>query len=103
MSDVSLHVSDVGTGIVRTIIDEDGNVVDCSTATIKTITFKKPDGTVIVKDATLVSSGVDGKIRYVTVAGFLDQPGTWLTQGFVTRPDGSWHSDIQQMPVEDNL
>lgn len=99
-----VHVGDIGTVFEATIKDQDGAVVDVSTAAVRQLLFKKPDGTVVPKTATLVTSGVDGKVKYVTgVAGDIDQPGEWFLEGYVEIGSGKWHSDVLAFTVADYL
>ena len=98
----SPNVGDVGTSI-QLIVTENGVPVNVSTATLLQITFSKPDASIVVKTASFVTDGTDGNIKYVTVAGDLDQSGTWSLQADVTMPGGVWSSDIQKMKVGKKL
>jgi hypothetical protein len=97
-----IHVGDIGTVFEATIMDGK-EIVSVSGAITKKLIFRKTDLTVIEKDAEYVSNGLDGKIKYTTVSGDLDQKGVWKFQGFVQLPSGSWHSDIHNFTVSDNL
>lgn len=99
----SIHLNDVGTFIEATIIDENGAVVDISTATVKTFTFRKPTGVNITRTAVFSNSGTDGKIKYVTIAGDLDQTGVWSLQAYIEMPSGKFTSDKINFSVESNL
>lgn len=66
-----------------TFLRETGSVRDISTATTIEIRFKKPDGTAIAKNMTLVTDGTDGKARYKSEDSFLDQAGVWKYLGRV--------------------
>lgn len=99
-----IHVDDIGTSFRVTMKDEDGVVVDISTATSLLIWFAKADGSTMEKTATLVNSGTDGLMEYVTVDGDLDQAGPWKIQGVVGFADDSvFHSDITKFKVFANL
>lgn len=102
MAQDEIHVGDVGTVFTVTIMDG-AAIVNISTATVKQILYKKPDGTVLTKTADFSTNGSDGKIKYVTVVGDLDAAGTWSIQGYVEMPAGKWHSDISQFEVFKNL
>jgi hypothetical protein len=65
---------------------EDGVVLDVSTVTSKQIIFKKPNGTLVTKTASFTTTGVDGKIKYMTEVAFLDAAGTWQMQAILTFP-----------------
>jgi len=65
---------------------EDGAVLDVSTVTTKEIVFKKPNNTIVTKTAAFTTTGVDGKIKYMTEPAFLDQAGTWYLQAHLVFP-----------------
>lgn len=100
----SSQQNDVGTLIKVTILDENGAVVDISSATTKTITFKKPSsGTTVVKAASFFTDGTDGILKYATIDGDLDEVGTWRLQAYVALSTGSWKSSINTFTVSCNL
>lgn len=77
-------------------INEVGGVVivnteiDISNATTHQLKVKKPDGTLVTWDSELYT--VDGettRLRYVTFAGDLDQPGKYLIQPYIVLPTWS--------------
>jgi hypothetical protein len=76
-----IYVGDTGTVIT----------LDCgqdiSSATVRTIEVRKPDGT--TASWTAAASGTDS-ITYTTQAGTLDQHGEWVLQAKVTLPTGVW-------------
>jgi hypothetical protein len=98
-----VHVGDIGTVFEITVKDEDGVVVDISAATTKQFIFAKPGGTKVSKDASFVVNGTDGKLKYVTASGDLDESGDWQLQVYVVMPTGTWHSDIVLVSVCGNL
>jgi hypothetical protein len=97
------RIGDVGTALELTIEDQDGDVVDLTSATVKSIKFTKPDETTVTKTAQFVTDGTDGKIRYVFTIGDLDLDGTWKYQAILTLTSGLWHSDIGKFVVKHNL
>lgn len=97
-----IHVGDVGTMFIATLV-EDSVAVDISSATTVEMVFLKPDGTAVSKTAVFYSDGTDGKIRYATLAGDLDQAGKWKLQAYVEMPSWSGHSDIATFRVYSNL
>ena len=101
MSANEIHVGDVGTIFEVTVMDGTA-VVDISTATTKQLIFKKPDGTLLTKDASFKTTGVDGILRYTTIAADLDQAGGWKLQAYIEMPTGKWHSDITEIIVYGN-
>lgn len=78
-----LRYGDIGVQIIITVLDQDGDVVNLSSATTKSIVFNLPDETTVTKTASFVSDGSDGKIKYTTESGFVSQLGIWAAQAFV--------------------
>jgi len=97
-----IHVGDVGTVIVATMMDGQA-IVDVSGSTTKNLTFKKPDGLMVTKPALFSTDGTDGQIQYVSEAGFFDQSGKWRLQAFVGIPAGQWTSNPVTFEVKANL
>lgn len=97
-----VHVGDIGTAF-RLTLEECGVAVDISTATILSVLFEKPDGTVATKTANFYADGTDGVVQYKTVSGDLDQYGKWKLQAYVEMPDWSGHSDTVSFYVHRNL
>lgn len=99
-----VHVGDVGTIFEATVRDQDDALVDVRTATTLQMLFKKPDGSLLTKAATVVNVGVlDGKIKYVSIAGDIDQAGEWFSEGRVVTPVGDWGSDVGAFTVDERL
>lgn len=98
-----VHLGDIGTSFRLTIKDQDEAVVDISGATTKKITFEKPSGDSVEKNATFVTDGTDGKMEYVTVSGDLDETGWWRYQGYVVLGAGEWHTDIFKEKIYANI
>lgn len=98
-----IHVGDVGTAFTATVKDEEEAVVDLSDADVLQLWFLKPDQTTLTKTATLVTDGTDGKIRYTTQNGDLDQPGNWKVQAYVEYNGNKLHSDITRFKVHANV
>lgn len=102
MSSGEIRIGDVGTVFEITLM-EDSDAVDVSSATLKQIIFEDPGGATHTKSAGFTTTGVDGKIRYVTIAGDLNRTGKWKLQAYVETPAGKWHSDISTFRVYPNL
>lgn len=94
---------DIGTKFLITLKDQDGVVVDVSSAITLEIIFKKPSATSVTKTASLETDGTDGQINYVTISGDLDEIGKWEMQASVVLGAGSWKTDIQEFKVYRNL
>lgn len=97
-----VRVADIGT-VFRATVQDGGTEVDVSAATLRRLIFRKPNGTLLTKTATLTTDGTDGQIEYATVTGDLDTPGRWMVQGYVEIGSGRWHTDISQFTVHKNL
>ena len=66
------QAGDEGLRIIITVIDSDGNPVDISSATSKSIIVKKPALTTLTSVASFLTNGMDGKI-------YIELPDTALT------------------------
>ncbi len=95
-----IFVGDIGTIFEVPITDQVVAVVDISNATTKVVKFHKPNGVVLVKTATLVNTGTDGKMKYTAVSGDLDLAGEWTIQGRVVIPSGDWHTTLFNFSVQ---
>jgi hypothetical protein len=102
MSADEIHVGDVGTQFLITMHDGE-TVIDVSSAATKELRFKKPNGSVIVKNASFVLTGADGRIQYFTLPGDLDLDGYWKVQAHVVMPTGEWYSNSETFEVFANL
>src|SRR5258706_9166331 len=98
-----VHVGDVGTVFEATIKDQDGAIVDVSTAAVRQMRFKKPDGTLLTKTAVLVNTGTDGKVKYTAIAGDIDQAGEWFTDGYDEIGSCKWSVDVQVCTVAEYM
>jgi len=97
-----IYKGDIGT--VFTVTVYSGNAVKpISTATTKTIKFKKPSGLVVSKAGSFVTDGSDGQYQYTTVEGDLDEAGDWEIQGYVVLSDWSGHTETDTFPVHEYL
>lgn len=102
MSANEIHLNDIGTKFQVTVKDGD-DAVDISTASAKSLIFKKPSGTKMTKAAAFTSDGSNGKIDYTILADDLDEVGTYQLQGKVIISDGTFFTDIQTFKVHRNL
>lgn len=97
-----IHVNDIGTRFLLTIKD-DGEVVNISEASSISVIFKKPDDTVLYRPGVVLSSGMDGRVYYDTVAGDLSNAGLYKLQARVALPSGTYYTDIHSFQVHCNL
>ncbi len=110
-----LHVGDIGSQIVLEFRELDPtdptgkttravNLQVLSIASLK-VFFELPKARgKFQKDATLLTTGVDGKIQYTTVAGDLSASGVWNAQGKLTETNGHVHrSEVVVFTVAPNI
>jgi hypothetical protein len=97
-----IHVDDVGTKFVVTVLD-DSAVVDISPATNLIIYFRKPDNSVLEKTASLSTDGTDGKMYYITESGDLDLAGNYKIQGKVILSTGTYYTSLGSFKVHCNI
>ncbi len=100
-----LQLFDTGTEIVLRIIDPAGEVVNIGETARLAIIFARPNGTTFTREATLVTDGADGLLRYTTVGGDIDAAGQWKLQGLVQFSNGTqkFRSRVLLMTVERNV
>lgn len=98
----TLRVGDVGTRL-RVTVTVDDEPLDLTTATAKSITLRRPDGTVVTRAATFETDGSDGVVYITTEAGDLTHAGRWWMQAAVTLPTWSGKSTKHAFEVEGNL
>ena len=97
-----VHVGDIGTALIGTVKD-DGAVVDISSASSMQMIIKRPDQTTMTKTASNYTDGTDGKMKYVTVDGDIDQTGNWKIQGKVVIGSATYYSSISSFKVYSNI
>ncbi len=97
--DPQVHVGDTGTVLLVTVVDQDGAPVDISAATTLRIYLTRPDRTTVTKTAVRDTTGTDGKMRYTTQAGDLNQDGTWKIQGYVAGASG-WSGSTREVAFQ---
>lgn len=103
MANPLIRKFDIGTQIVDTLIDQDGQIIDLSPATIRRMVFRKADGSVSTVTASNLTDGTDGKLVYTTIAGDLDQIGKWVQQSYIVLPTGQWFGPLNPFVVNPNL
>lgn len=91
-----IYKGDIGAKIIVTVTE------NISLATVKTIKYKKPDGT--VGSWTAVAESGNLAISYTTTAiTDLDQAGTWILQAYIEMPGWSGHGDVSvELEIGDN-
>lgn len=100
MTATVIHLGDVGTVFELTIVENDGaTAVDVSSATVKKIYFMDAAGTKKSATAVFTTDGSDGKIRYTSVAGFINSTGMWSMQGYVEIGTAKYYSEKTSFKV----
>ena len=100
-----IHVNDVGTRFLVTVKDGD-DLVDISSASALTLSFRKPSDTIINKSGVTLSDGsaTSGVVYYDAIAGDLDEAGNWKLQGKISLSEsGIFYTDIHTFKVHRNL
>jgi hypothetical protein len=65
---------DIGTTLYFTVKDQDGDIVDLTTASEATVTFKLNDNTIITKTCSFEDRDA-GLLKYVVESSILTEPG----------------------------
>lgn len=73
--------------LVVAVVDEAGNPINLMTASSKKLLILTPQGTSIVKNASLLTTGVDGKLAYTTTTADLKEVGYYQVQAKFTIGD----------------
>lgn len=98
-----IHVDDVGLPFRITITDDCSTVIDLTSFTTFQIIFWKPDGTTVIKAASVYGDPANGIIQYTTIANDLDQSGTWRIQAYIESATQELYSNIEKFKVYANL
>ena len=97
-----VHLNDVGT-IFEITLKDGSTPTNISSPVTLQIIFRKPNKALLTKTAALVTDGIDGKLRYIAIAGDLDLIGKWSIQASIALASGSWKSEISTFQVFRNL
>lgn len=99
-----IRVNDFGTVLRTTIKDQDNVIVDVSSASIIQIILRTPKGEFVIKIASNTTDGTNGQIQYTTIAGDIEEVGTWGFQARVKLSSTqNFKSSIHQFEVASNL
>lgn len=101
-----IHVNDIGTVFLITVKDcvsGTETTLDVSTATTLQFILLSPSDVTKTKTAVFDTDGTDGKIKYTTINGDLDEPGTWKLQARIVMGGGDWKSDVTSFRVYANI
>lgn len=100
--DQQIHENDYGTTFDIELRDGD-TVLSPTLFTSGSHIFRKPDQTTFSRTSGSVITSSGSFMRYTTVAGEVDQVGTWALQSWVTDGVGYWHSEVKEFVVYPNL
>ena len=98
----TIHKDDIGTDFDITFL-EAGSAVDISGATTKQLIFRAPDAGKATQAGSFITDGTDGRLRYTTVDGDIDEAGHWHIQGKIINASGTFYSSIEDFYVKPNL
>jgi len=104
-SEEEVHFNDIGTSFLVTINDcvsGSKTPLDLTGASDLKLIFKAPSGVRFERPAIYDTDGSDGKIKYFTVDGDLNEVGTWRLQAYIVL-GGTWRSDVGTFKVYENL
>jgi hypothetical protein len=101
MSD-EIHVGDEGTQF-RITVKESGVALDISTASDMVINIRKPSNTLLSVAGDFLTDGTDGVLTYTTVAGDLDEVGTYKIEAVVSIDGGVFTSSSASFKVHHNV
>lgn len=87
----TVHVGDVGV-LIRLTVTQDGAARDISTASTKQIQIVKPDGSVVVRNASFTATGVNGQLEAATQSGDLDLEGRYAACAYLVIGGWSGHT-----------
>lgn len=98
-----VQFGDTGVLIDILVTDYDEEIIDVSSATAKVVLFKKPSGRVASRTLDFLTDGIDGRLKYTTVANDLDECGVWMIQVSITMPSSSWRTEVGSFRVNPNI
>ena len=101
-----IHYNDTGTLFLVTVSDCVAGVstpLDISGADSVSLVLKSPSGVSSSRAAIFNSDGTDGKVKYITLSGDLNEVGTWRIQVLVTFPTSSFSSNVKTFKVYENI
>lgn len=100
---MTIRKNDFGTVIEFTLTDANGDAVNISDMTTKSLKLKSPSGVVTTKTMSFVTGGTDGKLQYTTLTGEINAAGDWQLQVLLAKTGAQFSSDIVIVTVGDIL
>jgi len=99
-----VHVGDVGTKLRLVLVDQQGAVINISSASTKEIRVARPDGSTFDRAASFVTDGTDGAMEILSEAGdFTESSPNYKMQGHVIQSGLDIRTDVETFEVEANL
>ena len=100
--------TDQGISLIVQVLDGSGVPVNLRGATAQGIVLVRPSGVGVDVKAAFYTTGIDGKMSFVTGAASplgtgLDEVGTWLVQGHVTIAGHTQFTEVSAFIVNANL
>lgn len=100
--DQKFHLNDYGTTIYVELCDND-TPLNPSLFTSGSYVFRRPDQTTFERTSGSIITSSGSYLSYTTVAGDLNQVGSWALQCKVTDGIGLWGGDVVVFEVVPNL
>ena len=95
-----VRVGDIGTVVRITIVDENEEAMNLSTASSKLIYLRKPNRDVLTKTASFYTNGTDGILQYTAVTGDWSVAGHWAVEAKVVIGTATYNSEIGSFLVK---
>jgi BppU N-terminal domain len=99
----TIQSNSTGTVFRRTLLKEDGSVLDLTGATTLELVFTRPNETTFTRTASVVGPATDGTIEYVGLNAEFDMVGPWRWQARAVIPSGEWWDEVFDFNVRPNL
>lgn len=100
MSRTHIHENDLGTEFIVQVVDAvTADPIDLTDYTTKEIIFESPDGTTATKTA-VAEDLTNGKIKWVSTAGFLTPAGVWKLQAHVAHSGNGTDHKTEVVPFK---
>lgn len=89
---MSIKVGDINIAITLTL-SENGLPFAIPLGATVQIRFMKPNRSILLKTAALVTNGADGLVRCIMDEGDLSAPGTWAADVTIVSGSNKWTTD----------
>ena len=89
---IELHVGDVGTEIVISLVDDE-TAVDLTSLTSAVLKIQRPDQTVIELPTSILGDPTDGVLVSIVTAETFTEAGCYIFQVYTVFGSQKWHSE----------